>query len=162
MTPGSEAYRAELLESSDRFGRAVSRSFAFLTTLGFSVCSPQVAGLDDLRDAIATHRYIRDQKAVDIDFSLLTRQVSVVLFTYEAPATCETNQRFTSAVELEAWLLSHARGSLLRLPWMRKETLAEEMKPSINAFVRKMDLNLESVVDWLAQRLQNSGLLTTV
>jgi hypothetical protein len=52
--------------------RGLRRVLASLT-LGFSVCTPRMADIDDLRNALATHRHIRNREAADIDLSLPTR-----------------------------------------------------------------------------------------
>ena len=96
MTPDSERYRSQLLEIAQRFASAVRHSFNFLGDRGFTECAPVTTDLEDLRDAMTTHRYICDSRAINIALSLLTRQMSVVIFDYDSSATCDTKQKFHS------------------------------------------------------------------
>jgi hypothetical protein len=163
MTQGSDwSNDPRIIELSNRFERAVSSSFAFLEELGFERCPPSKIDMGDLRDARVTHRFVRAQKAVHLDFSYLTFQISIVLLTYASPATCGENQKFVDALDFEAWLREHGVTSPKKLPWMRKETLWEEMGRSYNRYAANIRKDMEAAVDLLAQRLRNSTLFETL
>jgi hypothetical protein len=129
-----------------------------MTELGFAKCEPLASNLDDLRDAMVSHRFTRNRSAVDIHFSFLTFQIQVVVLEFKAAATCDQRQKHTSVIDLEAWLREHGTPES-KLSWMRKGTLWEEMMRSYRAYAKNVERDMEAAVDMLALRLRGSSLL---
>lgn len=159
MTRDSEPpYSARIVKLAGRFEDAVRKSFGFLHELGFNQCDPVNSGMDDLRDALISHRFTRGRVAVDLHFSFLTFQIQLVLLSFGSAATCQQNQKATKVMDLEAWVREHG-STESKLKWMRSPTLWEEMMRSYGSYAKNIDRNMEDAVELLARRLRASGLL---
>jgi hypothetical protein len=150
---------SSIIALSNRFERAVSASFAFLEELDFKRCPVSRIDMEDLRDARVTHRFVRQQNAIHLNFSYLTFQIAVVRLSYASPAQCDEAQKPLEAVDFEAWLREHGVKGARKLPWMRKETLSEEMGRSYNRYAANIRKDMEGAVDFLAQRVRESAFI---
>jgi hypothetical protein len=88
MTQGSDLSRDPVIvERSNRFEKAVVPSFAFLEKRGFRRCPSSARYMNDLRDALVTHRYVQRGHAIDVTFAFLASQIQVVLLILAVAAT---------------------------------------------------------------------------
>jgi hypothetical protein len=149
---------AELHAWGRKFRSAVDTSFHWLLAEGYVACDHSAADLDEIRDARFICRYVQRSTAIEVVLSALTLQVMVIRMDYLEPAACERTERPQQVVGLDTWTMANGPVAPPPLPWMKRQTIFEDLQRPRSRYMKEAARDLEAVVDFMAQRLRNSKL----
>lgn len=160
MTQDSKpSHIASLNALGERFASSVAISFSFLIALGFEACEQAAQDSYDIRDAAFVHRFIRANSALNVYLSVATNQIGVVVYSYDSAASCDRSQKPTSVTDLDLWTEQHGPIDPPPLPWMKTQTLHQDVRRSFRYYAKHAGLKLEETVEFMAQRLRTSRLV---
>jgi hypothetical protein len=142
----------------ERFMSAVTTSFAFLEQEGFAACLPTEIDRNELRDAAFVCTYVSENTSIDVRLEVISRQICVVVFTYDSEAHCSQTQTPRRVTDLDQWTEEHGPIAPPPLAWMKTQTLHREVARNFRRFFKQVDQNFEDVVEFMAKRLQNAGI----
>jgi hypothetical protein len=140
-----------------RLDRALEQSFGFLVSeLGYTACRAELYNADDPRDPYVVASFHRGHRRVEIWVYALTLSPGVLVKDFVSAVGCDLDPMHERKVELE----TAAPAAASRVPrprWLKKPTLHEQMLASYTRFTRLMNEHFEEAVEFLAQRLRESG-----
>ena len=143
---------------AERFVAAVTKSFVFLESAGFSACPWSSQSPEEYRDAAFVTTYILSKRAIDVRLELATRQICVVVFDYDRVATCNERHKPRRVLDLDEWTEQNGLVTPAPLTWMKKNTLYEEVQRSLKYYFKQVERDLDTTVNFMAERLKHSGL----